>query len=81
MKVIENITVGKPDTTPSKSSHTWGVREGNRRHTVIGETGHTQVGLKGAGRPTAKVTAWRSTGINPEHRNPIDSNMPHLTPA
>ena len=81
MKVIENITVGHPDTTPSKSSHTWGVREGNRPHTVIGDTGHSHVGAKGAGRSTAKVTARRSTGINPEHRNPIDPDMPHLTPA
>jgi hypothetical protein len=81
MKVIENITVGEPDTSPSKSSHTWGVREGNRRHTVIGDTGQSQAGVKGAGRPTAKVTSRRSTGINPEQRNPIDPDMPHLTPA
>ena len=80
MKVIENIRVGKPDTTASKSAHTWGVRQGNRPHSVIGESGHAYAGGKGAGRPTGKATARRSTGINPEARMPIDPDMPPLTP-
>ena len=65
MKVIENIRVGKPDTTASKSAHTWGVRQGNRPHSVIGESGHAYAGGKGAGRPTGKATARRSTRSSP----------------
>ena len=54
MKVIENIRVGKPDTTPSKSAHTWGVRQGNRPHSVIGESGHAYAGGKRSGPPHRK---------------------------
>jgi hypothetical protein len=31
-------------------------------------------------RPDGTSTAARSTGINPEHENPIDPRMPNLSP-
>jgi len=80
MRTIANIRVGKPDTQPSKPAHTWGVRQGNRPHTLIGEAGALHIGHRGAGRPTGKASVNRSTGINPEKRQPIDPSMPNLTP-
>jgi len=81
MRTIANITVGHPDTVPSKPSHTWGVRQGNRPYTVMGGPGARRAGRKGAGRPTGKATIDRSTGINAARRNPIDPNSPILSPA
>jgi hypothetical protein len=81
VKIISNIRVGKPDTTPSMSSHTWGVREGNRVARYVGDPGHYYTGERGAGRPVGKANPARSTGINPEAKNPIDPSMPHLSPA
>ncbi len=81
MRIIGNIKVGRPHTTQSKSSHTFGVRQGNRPHTVMGESGVFNTGKHGAGRQKAKAKPERSTGINPEQRRPIDPNMPFLTPA
>lgn len=81
MRIIANIRVGRPDTTPSLPSHTTGVRQGNRPHSVLGDSGHSRSGRKGAGRPTGRVNPQRSTGVNAEQRKPIDPDMPHLTPA
>ncbi|HZR98256.1 MAG TPA: hypothetical protein VFE37_06100 [Chloroflexota bacterium] len=72
MNVIANVRVGKPDTTPSKSAHTAGVREGNEPGSYEREPGHL---------PNGRATARRSTGINPQNRNPIDPSMPNLPPA
>lgn len=76
-----NLRVGKPDTSPDKSAHSDGVRQGNRPGTFDDEPGHINTGTQGAGRPTGKATARRSTSINPERRNPIDPRMPNLPPA
>lgn len=81
MKTISNIRVGKPDTTPSMSSHTWGVREGNRIAGYVGDSGHYETGEQGSGRAVGKANAARSTGINPDTKNPIDPRMPRLSPA
>lgn len=35
----------------------------------------------GAGRPSARATARRSTGINPAAEDPIDPRMPAIFPA
>lgn len=82
MKVISNIRVGKAQVSPSIDSHTPGVREGNdpgpagmERNPGLHDTGEV-----GAGRPTAKATSERSTGINPKDMNPIDPSMPNLSP-
>jgi hypothetical protein len=76
-----NIRVGKPDTTPDKSAHTPGVRQGNEPGGIEQDPGFYTSGEYGAGRPGAKATARKSTGINAENRNPIDPNSPNLPPA
>jgi hypothetical protein len=76
-----DIRVGKPDTKPDISAHTPGVSQGNEPGGIEGDPGLYETGETGAGRPTAKSTARKSTGINPEARNPIDPNSPSLPPA
>jgi len=75
-----NIKVGKPDTTHDSSAHTPGVAQGNAPGGTAADPGFIQTGETGAGRPTMKSTARKSTGINPEKRNPIDRNSPNLPP-
>jgi hypothetical protein len=78
---MADIRVGKPDTKPDASAHTPGVSQGNEPGGIEGDPGLYETGETGAGRPTAKSTARKSTGINPEARNPIDPNSPSLPPA
>ncbi len=75
VKRIGNIRVGKRDVRPDLPSHVPRVRQGNRR----GNTAE-QEGIIPEGRG-ARGTASRSTGINPERRNPIDPRMPNLSPS
>ena len=75
MKIISNIKVGKADTSPSKSAHTRGVRQGNECGSFDREPGLYRVGKMG------KATARRSTGISPGSKNPIDPTSPNLPPA
>ncbi len=75
-----NIRVGKPDTTPDKPSHTKGVNTGNEPGGIEADPGLEYTGERGAGRPSVKATQRKSTGINPEYRDPIDPNMPNLPP-
>jgi hypothetical protein len=70
--VVANVHVGRPHVRPDKPSHTPGVREGNALGGYAREAGHL---------PDGRATARRSTGINPEARNPIDARMPNLPPA
>ena len=79
--MAENIRVGKPDTTPDAPAHTPGVRQGNEPGGIENDPGFFETGERGAGRPSAKSTAQRSTGINPESREPIDPDSPSLSPA
>jgi hypothetical protein len=72
----ENIVVGKPQVSPSAPSHTFGVREGNQRTSIVREPG-----LKRISRFMAQATMRRSTGINADKHRPIDPRMPVLTPA
>ncbi len=74
MKIIANVRVGEPDTTPSAPSHIKGVRQGNETGSFERQAGLRQVGNIG------KSTARRSTGISPDSKNPIDPNSPNLTP-
>jgi hypothetical protein len=76
METMDNLVVGKPDVKPSAPSHTFGVREGNMRKSMIREPG-----IKRAGRFMASATPRRSTGINAAAHGPIDPRMPVLTPA
>jgi hypothetical protein len=72
MTVQNNINVGKPDVKLTAPSHTEGTREGNAEGHYEDAVGHL---------PDGTSTAARSTGINPDHRNPIDPSMPNLSPA
>jgi hypothetical protein len=57
--------------TPDMPSHVEGVKEGNSVGNYERQPGH---------RPNGKSTAERSTGINPDDRNPILPQMPNLSP-
>lgn len=73
-RVIANVRVGKPDTTPDRPSHVKGVREGNLPGSTWRQRGIQKV------RRGARETPHRSTGINPRDRMPIDPRMPSLSP-
>ncbi len=73
MKIVGNIRVGEADVSPSLPAHTPGVNEGNNPQ-------RKQAGIRMVGGG-AIGTAERSTGINPQNRNPIDPRMPNLSPA
>ena len=72
---IANVVVGEGDIEPSAPSHVSGVREGNQPRTFRRTAGFRRLG------GSLRGTARRSTGINPEHRNPIDPRMPNLSPS
>jgi hypothetical protein len=78
---VGNIRVRKPDTKPDARAHTPGISQGNEPGGIKGDPGLYETGEHGAGRPGARSTARKSTGINPEARNPIDPNSPNLPPA
>lgn len=65
------LKIGKPHVKPDAPSHTKGVNEGNKGPNET-QRGHNADGT---------VTAARSTGINPDARDPIDPRMPNLPPA
>jgi len=77
---MENIRVGKPDTKPDAPAHTPGIPQGNEPGGIEADPGLYPTAGHGGGRPGAKSTARKSTGINPEKRNPIDPNSPNLPP-
>lgn len=66
------ISVGRPDVSPSLPSHTKGVGEGNACGNYTKQRGHL---------PDGRSTAARSTGINPQSHEPIAPDMPNLSPA
>jgi hypothetical protein len=72
MKSVNNVRVGKPQTRPSALAHTRGVHQGNAPGGYEKQSGHL---------PDGRSTAARSTGVNAEHRNPIDPKSPNLSPA
>jgi hypothetical protein len=75
-----DIRVGKPDTKQDASAHTPGVSQGNAPGGTAADDGFEETGEIGAGRPSMRSWARKSTGINPEKRNPIDPNSPNLPP-
>ena len=75
-----DIRVGKPDVKVDAPSHTPGVAQGNAPGGAAADPGLIETGEIGAGRPSMKSTARKSTGINAEKRNPIDPNSPNLPP-
>jgi hypothetical protein len=66
------IRTGCPKVKPTALNHVCGVRSGNKRGHYAKARGHEADG---------RSTALRSTGINPEARNPILPDMPNLSPA
>jgi hypothetical protein len=70
-----HLRVGKPDTRFDKPSHVRGVREGNETGSFEKQDGLIQE------QDMARGTARRSTGINPDREDPIDDDMPNLSPA
>ena len=66
------IRTGCPKVDPTALTHICGVRSGNKPGNYQAEPGHL---------PDGRSTARRSTGINPEARNPILPDMPNLSPA
>jgi hypothetical protein len=63
---------GKRATRPDAPSHVRGVKQGNSTGNYEKQEGHL---------PDGRATAARSTGINPENRNPIDPRMPNIPPG
>lgn len=66
------VTAGRPDIRPDAPSHVPGIREGNAPGAYARQAGHL---------PDGRATARRSTGINPKAENPVDPDMPSLSPA
>lgn len=69
------LRTGKADVPPDLSSHVPGVRQGN----AAGNTDEDH-SLEPRDPEGLVGTAARSTGINPDDREPIDPRMPHLSP-
>lgn len=80
---LANLKVGRADVEPDLPSHTPGVRQGNEPGSFEKQAGHITVPAEQSGtpRPTGRSTAARSTGINPEARNPIHPESPNLSPG
>ncbi len=72
---IFNVRIGKPDIEMDAPSHVPGVHQGNKEGNTKKERG---IVVQNGG---ARATARRSTGINPDSRNPIDPRMPNLPPS
>jgi hypothetical protein len=70
--MADGIRTGTPDVHPETPSHTKGIKQGNAPGSYDSQPGHL---------PDGRSTARRSTGINPEDRDPIDPGMPNLSPA
>ncbi len=66
------MRIGRADVEQDASAHTPGIRQGNAPGAYERERGHL-----GDGR----VTARRSTGVDPKGREPIDDRMPNLPPG
>ncbi|MBW1601922.1 hypothetical protein JJV70_07315 [Streptomyces sp. JJ66] len=66
------ISVGKPDIKNDAASHTKGVRRGNHQGKAKHQPGHTD---------DDRSTMRRSTGINAALREPIQPDMPNLSPS
>ena len=73
MPISYNLNVGTPDTTPDAPRHVPGTRQGNSPPGL--DPGFRKVGDR------LLATARRSTGINPQSRNPITPGAPNLPPA
>jgi len=71
-KEIHGIRVGPSKAKPTTPTHVRGTRTGNARGHYEDSPGHL---------PGGRSTARRSTGINPDRRDPISRQMPNLSPG
>jgi hypothetical protein len=71
---VASLAVGEPDVSPSLPSHVRGVRQGNTARRVRRSQGIRPVGDGAIG------SARRSTGIAARSHEPIDPDMPNLSP-
>jgi hypothetical protein len=69
---MSDIIVGKADVDTTAPSHSKGTAQGNETGRYEKMHGHN---------PDGTSSALRSTGINADHKNPIDPRMPNLSPA
>jgi hypothetical protein len=67
----DHLRVGRPDVKPTAAAHTPGTREGNQVGSYEKMEGHFD---------DQTSDSRRSTGISPEHKNPILPGMPKLSP-
>jgi hypothetical protein len=74
-RTIANVVIGDSHTSHDAPSHVSGVHEGNAPGALEEQAGFV------IDRDQVRGTARRSTGINPERRDPIDPRMPNLSPA
>jgi hypothetical protein len=63
---------GPKGPKPDKPTHVRGTFMGNATGNYEKMSGHL---------PDGRSTAERSTGINPDKRDPIDPRMPNLSPG
>lgn len=70
-KEIEGIRVGRARIKPTSPTHVHGMRLGNAVGNYEKSHGHL---------PDGRSTARRSTGIDPDHHEPILPGMPNLSP-
>jgi hypothetical protein len=68
---MANVNVGD-GPPPDLPAHTPGINSGNSKGNYEKQAGHN---------PDGTSSAKRSTGVNPEGREPIDPSMPNLSPA
>jgi len=69
---MAKLRLGKAHTSTDAPGHVRGTKSGNSTGNYESQAGHL---------PDGRSTAARSTGINPDQREPIDPRMPHLSPA
>lgn len=66
------LRTGRPDVRPEAPSHVKGINEGNALGAYGRQAGHL---------PDGRSDARRSTGVNPKQEDPIDAQMPNLSPG
>ena len=69
---MARVKTGKAAVRTNASTHVPGIYQGNAKGNYERQPGHL---------PDGTSTARRSTGVNPEARDPIDPRMPNLSPA
>ena len=70
--MTEHLRQGDADVAHDTPSHVSGIKSGNTTGNYDKQPGH---------KPDGRVTARRSTGVNPKAHEPIDPSMPNLPPA